>query len=245
MIVLGERRQFWLLALGVAAAIVLAACGGEEAVTTPTPAQVTTTQAPATTEASTTTEAAVTTTEPAPTTTTAVAEEIAATPVGAVLQPYPPDEAGGANLFPPGSVEANWYQWPDEGLYVVLYRGLSIADTGPLCAGNSMFSAGFRHVTNSPIIGTADELCVDAAKIAEAPSGVRQCDTLVYYVTEIPTDVEGDLFGTMEINDGTGFRGQTSTVATDLASTPVFTPDLAAYSLPASGVDDAHTVACG
>ena len=239
-------RRAPLLPVLIAATFALAACGGgEEAATTPTTAQVTTTQTPATTEASTTTEAAATTTEAATTTTAAVAEEVDSTAIVALLEPYPPDLEGGAALFPPGSVEANWYQWPDQALYVVLYRGLSIADTGPLCAGNSIFSAGFRHVTNSPIDGTADELCVNANKIAEAPSGVRECDTLVYYVTEIPTDVEGDLFGTMEINDGSGWIGQTSNVATDLASTPAFVPDLAAYALPDSSVDEAHTVNCG
>ena len=240
------------LVVGLAGVLALGACGGtEEAATTPTTTQVTTTQAPITTAAPTTTEAAATTTEAATTTTEAATTTIAAapveveaTPVTAILEPYPPEDLGGA-LFPPGSVEANWYQWPDEALYVVLYRGLSISDTGPLCAGNSIFSAGFRHVTNDPIDGTPDELCVNAAKIAEAPSGVRQCETLVYYVTEIPTDTEGDLFGTMEINDGSGFRGQTSNVATDLASTPVFVPDLSAYALPDSGVDEGHTVICG
>jgi len=88
------------------------AAGSDEATTT-SQATTTTTTATTTTSAPTTTAAPTTTTTAAPTGAT-----IAATPIIGQLQPY---SAGGADLFPAGSVEAHWYQW--DGLYVVLYRG--------------------------------------------------------------------------------------------------------------------------
>ena len=122
----------WDLVLGkftagvamVAIALALSACGGtsNDTTTTDAPGQPTTTApAPATT---TTTEPATTSTTIQATTTTATAgATVAATPVIGYLEPYSP---GGADLFPPGSVEAHWYQWGDR--YVVLYRGFNAAD---------------------------------------------------------------------------------------------------------------------
>ena len=161
-----------------------------------------------------------------------------------VLAPYPPNEDQGASLLP-DPVEAHWYQ--HEGLYVVLYRGFD-ADAGQeICAGNSIFveGVGFSSITNSPYLGVADEICVGAAKIAEPPSGVSACGTLLYYLTEIPTDSEGTLYGTLEIGDADGFFGQTSQADSDLTNTPEFVPDQVAYDLPPTDVDPGGVVTCG
>ena len=164
------------------------------------------------------------------------------TPVAAVLQPY--NDAGG-QLFPPGSVEANWYQW--DGRYVVLYRGWDASATTPICPGNSIEeTAGvFAFISNAPYQASADEVCVDAPSIAPADKGVRTCGGLLYYLTEIPVDENGiGLSGTLETNDGSGFAGQTSAVQPNAEATPEFEPEAAAYSLPPSGFDDLTTITC-
>jgi len=167
---------------------------------------------------------------------------IDATPIIAELQPY---NEQGAELFPGGSVQAHWYQW--DGSYVVLYRGFDAADGTPICAGNSIQeAAGFTHVSNSPHNGTAEDICNGVPKLADAPSGVYSCGSLLYYVTEIPTETAGNLFGTLEIveNDASTVYGQTSAVTASIEATPQFEPGLAAYDLPSSTVDDLGSVTC-
>jgi hypothetical protein len=158
-----------------------------------------------------------------------------------VLQPY---NEGGAALFPSESVEAHWYQW--DGLYVVLYRGFDASDGTPMCPGNSTADAAgaYTSISNSPHNGEADAICDIAPKIADAPSGAYACDTLLYYLTEIPTSAEGTLWGTLELLNG-AIAGHTSVTPIDLANTPDFEPGLDAYDLPASGVDAGGVIACG
>jgi len=157
-----------------------------------------------------------------------------------VLGPYNP---GGEGLFEASSVEAHWYQW--DGFYVVLYRGFDAGSGQEICAGSSVLvpGLGFDFVSNSPHIGSADEICVGAAAVV--PGAAQACGSLLYYVTQIPTSEVGALFGTLEIGDTSGFRGQTSEVESDIDSTPEFEPGLDAYALPASGVDDLEMVSCG
>lgn len=230
-----------LLVLAVAIGLVSVACSSGTSDTTAPSAQ----QATTTTQASTTTTKAPTTTTTTLTETTTTAGIEAAmvqtTPVVGLLDPY---NAAGEGLFPAGSVEAHWYQW--EGLFVVLYRGFDATDGSSICAGNSVLvpGEGFARITNSPHNGGVDEICVGAAKIAEAPAGVYACDSLLYYVTEIPTDSEGTLWGTLEIGDGE-WAGHTSETPIDVASTPEFDPGLPAYELPPSGVDAGGLVECG
>jgi hypothetical protein len=231
----------------IAFGLVAAACSSDSTDTTvevtDPPSATTTSQAATTTEAPTTT-----TTTTAPTTTTTagpVAEMVPATPVFGVLQPYPPVDAG-ALLFPPGSVEAHWYQW--DGLYVVLYRGWDASNGTEICAGNSWFPDGeiWQNITNSAWIGDEDQICVGTAAIAAAPSGVYACGSLLYYITEISTDPDaaGNLWGTLEIGDGE-WAGQTSEALIDLARTPEFEPGLEAYELLPTDVDDGGIVDCG
>jgi hypothetical protein len=236
------------LMIAAAVALTAAACSSSEDTTTSTQPATSTTALVTTTTALVTTTTAVeqtTTTiggEDTTTTTGAVeAAEIAATSTIGVLQPYSPD---GGDLFPPGSVEAHWYRW--EGRYVVLYRGFDAAADQEICAGNSVLieGSGFNNVTNAPYLAGADEICIDAAKILLPPDGVRACGSLLYYLTEIPTDAAGTLFGTLEIGLGDNvFEGQTSQAVSDPA-VPEFPPGLAAYQLPPSNVDDLGTVTC-
>lgn len=168
--------------------------------------------------------------------------EVLETPVVGVLAPYPPEDRGAALL--PDPVEAHWYQ--HDGRFVVLYRGFDAASGQEICAGNSILvgGVGFTNITNSPHLGAVDEICVNVNKIAEPPSGVYACGSLLYYVTEIPIETEGMLYGTLEIGAPDGFSGQTSQAETDLANTPEFLPEQTAYDLPASAVDPGGPVKC-
>lgn len=227
-------------------AMIAAACSSDTTDTTTAPASsesTTTEPAPTTTaEASTTTEAATTTAAPTTTTTApAAGAQVASTPIIGQLQPY---NEGGAGLFAPGSVEAHWYQW--DGLYVVLYRGFDAATGDPICGGNSIYDgANFVNISDSPHAGEIEDICDGVPKIAEAPSGIYSCGSLLYYLTEIPVDTAGTLFGTLEIVSGGDAVGQTSQAPTDLASTPEFEPGLSTYELPPSTVDDLGLVTCG
>jgi len=212
------------------------AAAGSDETTSTLPATTTTTAAATTTEAPTTTAAPTTTTTAAP-----AGAAIEATPIIGQLQPY---SAGGGDLFAAGSVEAHWYQW--DGLYVVLYRGFDAAGGQPICAGNSINNGTtWVNISNAPHEGEISDICDGVPKIAEPPSGVFACGSLLYYLTEIPVDTAGTLFGTLEIVGGGNVDGQTSQAPTDLAATPEFEPGLTAYVLPASGVDELGQVACG
>jgi len=148
-------------------------------------------------------------------------------------------------MFPPESIEAHWYQW--DGLYVVLYRGFNTLLDDPVCAGNSILETDgqFEYISNSPYEGTVAEICDGVPKLADAPSGVYSCGKLLYYLTEIPTETEGTLFGTLEIVTAGVGDGQSSIAESDIASTPEFEPGLASYELPPSDVDNGGTVVCG
>ena len=241
-------------ALGVSMVLVLVAAGcsssGSEddtpttvATETSTPTTVPTTT---TTTVPTTTTTIAPTTTVAPTTTTTVAPRapaIAPTPIVGILAPY---SAGGADLFPDGSVAAHWYQW--DGMYVVLYRGFDASSGAPICAGNSIFDPAAQtwvNISNAPHEGTIEEICDGVPKLADPPSGVQACGTLLYYLTEIPTETAGTLFGTLEIVKGGGADGQTSQAQSDISATPEFEPGLASYELPPSSVDAGGVVACG
>jgi hypothetical protein len=176
-------------------------------------------------EVVTTTAAQTITTTTAPTSTTAApatataatdAAPVSATPIVGVLTG---SSLKGEALFPPESVEAHWYQW--DGLYVVLYRGFDASAPDPICAGNSILEAGGQFA-----------------------SGVYACGALLYYITEMPPETVGKLFGTLEIvKSGIG-DGQSSIAESDIASTPEFESGLASYELPPSNVDGGGTFVC-
>ena len=94
---------------------------------------------------------------------------------------------------PPGSVVARWYQ--SDGLLVIHYDGLDLAITGPLCPGNSILTiTGFEFISNAP---TGAGACSTATTVAEPPTGVRLCGDEVLYLTAIPVETEGTLYGTL------------------------------------------------
>ena len=117
----------------------------------------------------------------------------------------------------PGAVQAQWYQ--SLGRYVVAYLGWSLEETGPLCPGNSIqTAAGFLHVSNAP---TADGACAGATTLAGPDVGVRGCGELVVYVTAIPSNLSGNLFGTIERYEKDGsIIGLTSVVAAEPSAAP-------------------------
>ncbi|MCH8900787.1 MAG: hypothetical protein IIC88_00635 [Chloroflexi bacterium] len=137
------------------------------------------------------------------------------TPISASLTTtYGPSEALPVAA---GSVEARWYQ--SGGMYVVHYAGLSLDETGPICPGNSISTdSGFLHISNQ---ATGPGACTGATTVVLVPAGVQLCGAEVLYLTIIPVDVEGTLYGSLEryLADGT-IAGLTSTVTADAAAAP-------------------------
>jgi hypothetical protein len=127
------------------------------------------------------------------------------------FQPLPFEEAD--LPVPPGSVEAHWYR--SEGRYVVAYVGLDLSATGPMCPGNSIQTdQGFQFVSNAP---TADGACQGFGTLTDDPEvGPIDCQGTVLYVTAIPSDLQGTLYGTLEqlADEGSALIGLTSTAAT-------------------------------
>lgn len=109
----------------------------------------------------------------------------------------------------PGTVEAHWYT--AGGKYVVAYVGLDLSATGPLCPGNSILTdQGFEFVSNAP---TEEGACEGLATLTTDPDvGPLVCQETVLYVTAIPSDQQGTLFGTIEklADDGSALIGLTS-----------------------------------
>jgi hypothetical protein len=111
---------------------------------------------------------------------------------------------------PPGTVEAHWYT--SGGRYVVAFVGLDLAATGPLCPGSSILTdQGFEFVSNAP---TEEGACEGFANLTADPEvGPTVCQGTVLYVTAIPSDKQGALFGSIEAlaDDGAAIIGLTST----------------------------------
>jgi hypothetical protein len=112
---------------------------------------------------------------------------------------------------PPSSVEAHWYK--SGGRYVVAYIGLDLSVAGPLCPGNSIRTdTGFEFVSNAP---TEEGACEGFTTVTSDPDvGPRACKGILFYVTAIPSDKQGTLYGTLEklVDDGAAFTGLTSKV---------------------------------
>lgn len=105
-------------------------------------------------------------------------------------------------------VTAHWYR--GGGFLIIVYRGLDLDVTGPVCPGNSLSdrdTGRFEHISNSP---TAPGACDGDSTLAIAPaeSGVRICDGVVSYITLIPEDADGFINATVnaypEGEDGLG-----------------------------------------
>ena len=102
----------------------------------------------------------------------------------------------------------------------------------------------FESISNSPHEGTAADICDGVPKLADPPSGVYACGMLLYYLTEIPTETVGQVFGTLEIVRNGQADGASGIAETDIGSTPEFEPGLTSYALPSSDVDGGRTVVC-
>lgn len=112
----------------------------------------------------------------------------------------------------PGAVTAQWYQ--AAGFYVVVYEGLDLGESGPLCPGNSIqvASGAFEFVSNAPTEG-AD--CSGFPTLTDDPDvGPLVCDGVVSYRTAIPAGTEGNLFGTLERPVSGGVMGMTGISST-------------------------------
>ena len=101
----------------------------------------------------------------------------------------------------PGTVTANWFT--SGGFYVVGYFGLDLEASGPLCPGNSILSGGnFIHVTNAP---TEEGACEGFPTLTDDPEvGPVDCHGTLFYRTAIPSNLQGTLFGTIEMLDADG-----------------------------------------
>jgi len=102
---------------------------------------------------------------------------------------------------PPGSVTANWFT--SGGFYVVAYYGLDLEASGPLCPGNSILSGGgWLHISNAP---TEEGACDTFPTLTTDPDvGPIICHGELFYRTAIPSDLQGTLFGTLEMLDADG-----------------------------------------
>jgi hypothetical protein len=110
----------------------------------------------------------------------------------------------------PGNVTAQWYVSGER--YVVAYAGLDVANSGPLCPGNSILTdAGFQHVSNAP---TEEGACEGFPTLTTDPEvGPMVCQEALLYVTAIPSNLQGTLFGTLEaLTEDGDLVGLTSTV---------------------------------
>ncbi len=106
----------------------------------------------------------------------------------------------------PGAVTARWYMF--RGWYVVVFEGLDLEATGPVCPGISIFNHAtypVEHVSYSP---TAEGACDDdgAGRVppARGAARVRACGGLVSYVTQIPADLAGVLYANLVVFPGDG-----------------------------------------
>lgn len=114
---------------------------------------------------------------------------------------------------PPGSITANWFT--SGGFYVVAYYGLELESSGALCPGNSIFTdaSGWIHISNAPTEASA---CEGFPTLTADPEvGPINCHGELFYRTAIPSDLEGTLYGTIEMLDSDGnLVGITSQVNT-------------------------------
>ncbi len=125
---------------------------------------------------------------------------------------------------PPGTVTANWFT--SGGFYVVAYYGVDLETAGALCPGNSIFTdaSGWIHISNAP---TEEGACEGFPTLTDDPAvGPVDCHGELFYRTAIPSDLQGTLYGTIEMLDPDGnLVGITSQVN---SSTDMLEIDLAA-----------------
>lgn len=224
------------ICLGLVLLVVVSACGGDtttdDEVTADSPTTTTTVA-----EVTTTTTVATTSTTAATTTTMPVAE----------AEGMIPDPASGATLVPygdenitTGDVFVYWYRDTVGGNYVVLYAGPGIAGAAgqALCPGNSIAAPDFMHISNTPVEEGSCEEGFDSE-----PASVQVCSGGVWlYRTNIPGDLEGTLYGSLEWTSADGtVKGLTSQFPTS-PDLPELQYGLASYALWEGFTSDGSTV---
>lgn len=183
-----------------------------------------------TTESPSTTGGAISTTEVVP------EGEIPSAGAGVVLAPY------GTENETAGDIRVNWYRAAGGGNFVAVYSGPGVADSGPLCPGNSIqVAATILFPSNSSSIpGGCEGFTTPEGHLSACDGGVW------IYVTLIPGDRQGTLWGKVEWLSATGsVTGLTS--STDTATvTAEFDPTLTSYRVPEGMTSTGSTViACG
>ena len=201
------KRSKLILVL-LTGALILGACSGSSEIDTEIVEQVMATEKPANTPLPPTPEPIATATkEPEP---VMLPVSMVSAPLGeGELNQYkvelpgfmPIDFEEGDLPAPPGMVTANWFT--SGGFYVVAYFGLDLEASGPLCPGNSILSGGnFQHISNAP---TEDGACEGFPTLTDDPDvGPMDCHGTLFYRTAIPSDLQGTLFGTLEMLDEDG-----------------------------------------
>ena len=132
------------------------------------------------------------------------------TPVSAAIdQAYSYTATGNTQLavtdLPDGlqTVTARWYR--GGGRLILVYQGLDLSVSGPVCPGNSIFTTQFEFISNSPTApGACDGDPSGSLALAGPDAGVRICAGLVSYITEIPDDIAGVVFATINLFPDTG-----------------------------------------
>lgn len=137
----------------------------------------------------------------------------------------------GEELYPAGSVTANWYSAGDT--LAVVYTG---APTDmDLCPGASVQSGdpnNFEFVANAP---SGDPAGCEGFPTLDPAASARVCGPVIIFTSVIPTDAEGTLYGTLELSTpdlDVISRGATSTVDTTGEALPELDTEATAYSFP-------------
>ncbi len=219
------RRTIFLVA---ALALVAAACGDTAGDTTTTAPPTATLAPPTTQPPATTTTAAPTTTVP-PTTTTAAPAHPGSSVTSQLTDSYVfGSEQGPATAddlpFDMAAITVHWYNGGDN--VVAVYDGLDPAASEYLCPGNSILTAaGFEHVSNAAVPGADCSNAFSTIDSVPGVSGGQVCNGLVSYITAIPSNLDGELFGTIEVYPPDGrFVGATGTVIMAAADLPGIDP---------------------
>ena len=99
------------------------------------------------------------------------------------------------------SVTINWFT--SGGFYIAAYYGLDLEANGALCPGNSILTGnGWEYISNAP---TEEGACDSFPTLTDDPDvGPFDCHGELFYRTAIPSDLQGTLFGTLEMLDADG-----------------------------------------
>jgi hypothetical protein len=217
-----RRRLIALAALAVVVVTAIAACGGAAS---PPAGSPFTSAAPSQTPSAEPSAAA--SEAPASPSASAAPASLPETPLVAVLDrtfaspgaTFDSAKMGGLDA---GDLIAHWFI--ADGSYVVAYAGLDLAETGPLCPGNSLqVEGGFQHVTNMP---TAEGACANVETLSQPPIGPRMCGDQVLYLTAIPADAKGILWASINSQQPDGsYVGLSGTVDGRTATAPAIDLD--------------------